>query len=69
MQRTISKPMTLASVALLGVVFVATMMLSTYRVEAEGFPSAKAAVAIDPLIALSQAVNGAAPTATAGDTG
>jgi hypothetical protein len=50
MRRTMLKSMTLAAV--LGVVFAAAMMLSNFRVEAEGFPSAKAAVAIDELIAL-----------------
>lgn len=44
-------------------------MLSNFRVEAEGFPSAKAAVAIDSLIALSQSAAGASPTNSAGDTG
>ncbi len=39
------------------------------RVEAEGFPSSKAAVAIDELIALSQAVDGGAPTNESGSTG
>ena len=68
MRRTILKSMTLA--ALLGVVFAAAMMLSNFRVEAEGFPSAKAAVAIDSLIALSQTASGSAATgASAGDTG
>lgn len=38
-------------------------------VEAEGFPSSKAAVAIDELIALSQTASGAAPTPDSGTTG
>ena len=42
---------------------------SQFGAKAQGFPSSKAAVAIDSLIALSQTANGAAPTASSGDTG
>ena len=48
---------------------VAFVVGSQFGVKAAGFPASKAAVAIDPLIALSKAVSSTAPTPSAGDTG
>ena len=60
--------LTLAAVVMCGIgVAVGLLAGSSGRVEAQGFPSAKAAVAIDELIDLSQAVNG--PPNSSGDTG
>jgi hypothetical protein len=53
----------------IGLVAVTAVAFSHFGVKAQGFPSSKAAIAIDPLIALSKATNGASPTGTAGDTG
>lgn len=57
---TMSTSTTFGAAALLAVILVAGLVLSNSqaRVEAEGFPSAKAAVAIDELIALSQSADG-----------
>lgn len=63
-----SKRFTFSAVAVLALV-VSAGVVSSFRsaVEADGFPSAKAAVAIDELVNMSSAV--ADPTATSGDTG
>ncbi len=68
-RETMSGSTTFGAAALLGVILVAGLVLSNYqaRVGAEGFPSAKHAVAIDELIDLSQAAGG--PPNSAGDTG
>ena len=60
--------LTLAAIVIGGIGAAVGMLAgSTGRLEAQGFPSAKAAVAIDELIDLSQAVNG--PPNSSGDTG
>lgn len=70
MSQYVKRSVRFAPIALAMVVVAFAGFSMSNGVEAEGFPSSKAAVAIDELIALSKSASGSAETgASAGDTG